>query len=112
MLGTYGPEQALIPGAAFVCALLPKNVLCSFRKIPVFHTSLGSDLCPTQTQVLQASLGATEGNTSQGFHTPGISTGQSREVACVHAELWLVMDSPWHSNQSYAAPVLGLLLLL
>lgn len=31
-LGTYGTEQALIPGAAFVCALLPKTVLCSFKK--------------------------------------------------------------------------------
>lgn len=70
-LGTYGPEQALIPEAAFVCTLLPKNVPCSFTKIPMlFHTSPGSDVCPTQIQVLQASLGAAEGNTSQGVSAP------------------------------------------
>lgn len=41
-LGTYGPEQALIPGVAFVCTLLPKNVSRSFRKIPMlFHRSPG-----------------------------------------------------------------------
>lgn len=50
-LGTCGPEQVLIPGAAFVCTLISKNVPCSFRKILMFfHTSPGSDLCPTQTQ--------------------------------------------------------------
>lgn len=80
-LGTYGPEKALIPGVAFVCTLLPKMVACSFGKIPMlFHTSLGSDLCPTQTQVLQASLGTTGGSTSHRFlsqHPPGISMSKA-----------------------------------